>query len=164
MCKIGFFISKIKKFAYTINMSVITTNKRAYFDYEILETFEAGIELQGREVKSIKAGRINLAGSYAVIRGNEVWLLNSDISPYQPKNTPIDYNSKRVRRLLFNKEEIRNLIGKTAEKGLTLAPLKVYTKHDKIKIEIGIAKSKKKFDKRESIKKRDIEREINRKF
>ena len=145
-------------------MSVITTNKRAYFDYNILETCEAGIELKGFEVKAIKTGRVNLSGSYAVIRGNETWLLNSDIPPHQPKNAPLDYDSKRVRRLLLKKEEIKNLINRTAEKGLTLVPLKVYTKRDKIKIEIGLAKSKKKFDKRESIKKRDIERETNRKF
>lgn len=145
-------------------MTVITTNKRAYFDYQILETYEAGIELKGFEVKAIKNGRINLSGSYIVIRANEAWLLNSDIPPHQPKNAPIDYDSKRIRRLLLKKEEIKNLIGRTAEKGLTLMPLKAYTKRDKIKIEIGLAKSKKKFDKRESIKKRDIEREVNRKF
>ncbi len=143
-------------------MPIITTNKRAYFDYNILETYEAGIELFGFEVKSIKTGRVNLTGSYAVIRDNEIWLLNCDIPPYQPKNAPPDYNSKRIRRLLLKKEEIKNLIGKTAEKGLTLMPLKAYTKRDKIKIEIGLAKSKKKFDKKESIKKRDIEREIER--
>ena len=145
-------------------MSIITTNKRAYFDYNILEAYETGIELKGFEVKSIKTGKINLAGSYAVIRGNEVWLLNCDIPPYQPKNAPIDYDSKRVRRLLLKKEEIKNLIDRTIEKGLTLMPLKAYTKHGKIKIEIGLVKSKKKFDKRESIKKRDIEREIQRKL
>lgn len=145
-------------------MSIIATNKRAYFDYEILETYEAGIELRGYEVKSIKTGRINLAGSYAVIQNNQIWLLNSDISAFQPKNAPQDYDSKRTRRLLLKKEEIKNLIGKTAEKGLTLMPLKVYTKRGKIKIEIGLARSKKKFEKKESIKKRDIERETGRKF
>jgi len=145
-------------------MSVISTNKRAYFDYEILETCEAGIELRGFEVKSIKTGRINLAGSYAIIRNNQAWLLNADIPPYQPKNTPLDYDSKRTRRLLLNKLEIKNLIGRTQEKGLTLIPLKVYTKGKigKIKIEIGLAKSRKKVDKRELIKKREVEREIKR--
>lgn len=145
-------------------MPVISTNKRAYFDYEILETYEAGIELFGFEVKAIKTGRINLAGSYAIIQKNQIWLLNCDIPPYQPKNMPADYDSKRTRRLLLKKEEIKNLMGKIAEKGLTLMPLKAYTKRGKIKIEIGLAKSKKKFDKRESIKKRDIEREIQRKL
>lgn len=143
---------------------VITTNKRAYFDYEILETYEAGIELRGFEVKAIKSGRINLAGSYAIIRNNQVWLLNADIPPYQPKNTPVDYDSKRTRRLLLKKSEIKNLIGRTQEKGLTLVPLKVYTKgkFGRIKIEIGLGKSRKKADKRELIKKREVEREIKR--
>jgi len=141
---------------------VISTNKRAYFDYEILETYEAGIELRGFEVKAIKTGRINLAGSYAVIRNNQIWLLNSDIPPYQPKNTPVDYDSKRTRRLLLKHSEIKNLIGRTSEKGLTLVPLRVYTKHQKVKVEIGLGKSRKKADKRELIKKREVEREIKR--
>lgn len=143
-------------------MSIITTNKRAYFDYEILETFEAGIELKGFEVKSIKNGRMNLAGSYAIIRNNEVWLINADIPAFQPKNAPADYDSKRNRRLLLKKSEIKNLIGRTAEKGLTLLPLKVYIKNHRVKIEIGLGRSRKKADKRELIKKRDIEREIRR--
>lgn len=141
-------------------MSIITENKRAYFDYNILEKYEAGIELKGFEVKAIKSGRINLAGAYVIIRNNEAWLLNADIPPYQPKNTPADYDSKRSRRLLLKKSEISNLIGKTQEKGLTLVPLKVYTKgrQQRIKIEIGLAKSRKKYDKRELIKKREWER------
>ncbi len=151
-------------------MSVIATNKRAYFDYQILETYEAGIELLGLEVKSIKTGRINLAGSYAIIRDNQVWLLNADIPAYQPKNAPLDYDPKRTRRLLLKKSEIKNLIGRIQEKGLTLMPLKVYTKNGsvgspragKIKMEIGLAKSRKKADKRELIKKREVEREIKR--
>ncbi len=143
---------------------IITTNKRAYFDYEILETYEAGIELLGFEVKAIKNNRINLAGSYVVIRNNEAWLINADIPAYQPKNAPVDYDSKRTRRLLINKSEITSFIGKIHEKGLTLLPLKVYTKSKKnlIKIEIGLARSKKKADKREIIKKREIQREIRR--
>lgn len=142
----------------------IATNKRAYFDYEILKTYEAGIELFGNETKSIKNGRINLSGSYILIRNNQAWLINAGISPYQPKNAPSDYDSKRTRRLLLKKEEIKELIGKTREKGLTLVPLKVYTKGRKnlIKIEIGIGKSRKKQDKREVIKKREVEREIKR--
>ncbi len=138
----------------------ISTNKRAYFDYKILETYEAGIELRGFEVKAIKTGHINLAGSYAVIKDNQLWLLNADIPAYQPKNTPKDYDSKRTRRLLLKTAEINNLLGKTKEKGLTLVPLKVYTKNRRIKIEIGLAKSKKEFDKRETIKKREAQRQI----
>ncbi len=142
-------------------MPIITTNKRAYFDYRILETYEAGIELKGFEVKATKNGRINLAGAFAIIKNNQIWLLNADIPAYQPKNAPEDYDSKRTRRLLLKKSEIKNLIGRIQEKGLTLAPLKVYTKGEngKIKIEIGLAKSRKKADKRELIKKRDAKRE-----
>ena len=143
---------------------IITTNKRAYFDYEILETYEAGIELLGFEVKAIKNNRINLAGSYVIIRNNEALLINADIPAYQPKNAPVDYDSKRTRRLLINKSEIKSFIGRIQEKGLTLLPLKVYTKSKKnlIKIEIGLARSRKKADKREIIKKREIQREIRR--
>lgn len=143
---------------------IISTNKRAYFDYEILETCEAGIELLGQEVKSIKAGRINLSGAYVIIRGNEARLLNADIPPYQPANFLGDYDPKRTRHLLLRREEIKNLAGRTQEKGLTLMPLKVYTKGRKklIKVEIGLAKSRKKVDKRDLIKKREVEREIAR--
>lgn len=143
---------------------VITTNKRAYFDYEILETFEAGIELKGFEVKAIKSGRINLAGSYAIVRNNQIWLLNADIPPYQPKNMPEDYDSKRTRRLLLKKSEIKNLIGRIQEKGLTLVALKVYTKakQGKIKIEIGLARSRKIRDKRQLIKERESRREMRK--
>ena len=143
---------------------IITTNKRAYFDYQILEIYEAGIELRGFEVKSIKTGRINLAGSYVIIRNNQAWLLNTDIPPYQPKNTPVDYDSKRTRRLLLKRSEIKNLIGRTQEKGLTLVPLKVYTKGrtGKLKIEIGLGKSRRKADKREFIKKREDRKEMRK--
>ncbi len=139
---------------------VITVNKRAYFDYQILETYKTGIELKGFEVKAIKTGKINLAGSYVIVQDNQVWLLNTDVPPYQPKNTPKNYDPKRTRRLLLKKSEIKNLIGRTREKGLTLAPLKVYTKNNKIKIEIGLAKSRKKKDKRALIKKREVEKEM----
>lgn len=140
----------------------ITTNKRAYFDYQILENYEAGIELKGFEVKSIKNGRINLAGSYAILKDNQLWLLNTDIPPYQPKNMPADYDSKRTRRLLLKKSEIKGLIGKTHEKGLTLVPLKVYTKNRIIKVEIGLGKIRKKQDKRELLKKREDEKSIRK--
>lgn len=141
-------------------MTMISENKRARYDYNILEIYEAGLELRGFEVKAIKSGRINIAGSYAIIRNNEVFLINADIPPYQPLNTPADYDSKRTRKLLLKKSEIAGLTGRIKEKGLTLIPLKVYTKgvSGKIKIEIGLGKSKKKADKREKIKKRDIER------
>lgn len=143
-------------------MAVFAINKRASFDYEILETFEVGLELKGFEVKSIAAGRANLSGAHAILKGNEVWLLNLDIPPYQPSNTPEAYDSKRTRKLLLNRAEINQLIGRTKEKGLTLIPLKLYNKHGRIKVEIGLARSKKKGDKREAIKKRDVEREIRK--
>ena len=143
---------------------IIATNKRAYFDYKILETYEAGVELRGFEVKAIKTGHLNLAGSYAIIKNNQLWLLNADIPPYQPKNIPKDYDSKRTRRLLVKTSEIKNLMGCVQGKGLTLVPLKVYTKNRRIKIEIGLAKSKKEFDKREAIKKREVQRQIREKI
>lgn len=142
----------------------ISTNKRAYFDYKILETYEAGIELRGLEVKAIKTGRINLAGSYAIIKDNQLWLLNADVPAYQPKNTPAGYDSRRTRRLLLKTAEIKNLMGRVTEKGLTLMPLKVYTKNSKIKVGLGLAKSKKVFDKREAIKKREVQRQIRQKL
>ncbi len=138
------------------------TNKRAYYDYEILEKFEAGIALLGFEVKSIKNGRINLSGSYVIVKNNEAWLLGSDIPPYQPQNTPKNYDSKRTRKLLLKRQEIRELAGKIQEKNLTLVPLKVYTKNHKIKLEIGLARSRKKADKRELIKKREDKREMRK--
>jgi len=137
-------------------------NRRAYFDYEILETFEAGIELFGFEVKAVKTGHINLSGSFAVIRNNEAWLLNATIPPYQPKNAPADYDPTRSRRLLLHKSQIKELIGSTSQKGLTIVPLKVYTKRNRVKVLIGLARHKKKTDKREVIKRREDRREIER--
>ncbi len=143
-------------------MKVIGKNKRAYFDYKILETLEAGIVLKGFEVKSVKSGRINLGGSYAVLKKNEVWLIGVDIPPYQPKNTPKDYDSQRTRKLLLTEKEIKELIGKTKKSGLTLLPLRVYIKGPFIKVELGLGKHKKQADKREVIKKRDSDRDIRR--
>lgn len=143
-------------------MKTIIENKKAYFKYQILEKFEAGISLIGQEVKSIKLGRINLAGSYVVLKGEEVYLIGANIPPYQPKNVPPDYNPERSRKLLLKKSEIKYLIGKVKQRGLTLVPLKVYTKRGKIKLEFGVGKGKKKVDKRELIKKREFEREKER--
>lgn len=143
-------------------MKILAENKKARFNYEILDKFEAGMILTGREVKSIKAGKISLKGSYVVLRGEEPYLIGANISPYQPKNTPVDYDPERARKLLLNRSEINQLVGKIKERGLTLIPLKVYTKHAKIKLEFGIGKGKKKADKREAIKKRETERTIKR--
>ena len=141
-------------------MKIIAENKKAYFDYEILEKFEAGIVLTGQEVKSIRSGRINLAGSYVILDKEEVFLLNAQIPPYQPKNAPPDYDPARARKLLLNKSEIKYLVGKAQEKRLTLIPLRVYTKKGKIKLEFGLGKGRKKASKKELLRKRDIEREI----
>lgn len=143
-------------------MSELAINRRASFDYDILETYEAGVELAGYEVKSAKEGKINLKGAYALVRNGQLWLLNALISPYQPANMPKDYQPERTRRLLLRKKEINQLIGKVSQKGLTLIPLKVYTKQSKIKVLIGLARHKRKADKREQIKKREAAREIKR--
>lgn len=137
-------------------------NRKARYDYEIQDTLEAGIALKGHEVKAIKTGHVSLRGSFVIVRDEQAWLLNTNIPPYQPKNTPKDYDPNRSRQLLLTKKEIKQLIGKAKEKGLTLVPLKVYNKKGKIKVEIGIGRGKRKIDKREMIKKREMKREIER--
>jgi SsrA-binding protein len=145
-------------------MPVLATNPRAKFDYEILETFEAGLVLFGHEVKSVKKGHISLKGSYVNIKREEAWLINAQISPYQAKNTPDNYDPTRTRKLLLKKAEIKSLIGKTKQKGLTLIPLRVYTKGKRkiLKLEFALGKGKIKTDKREAIKKREDDRRIER--
>ena len=143
-------------------MKVLADNKKAYYNYEILEKFEAGISLVGQEVKSLKTRGVNLAGSYVVIKNNEVLWIGAKIPAYQPKNAPSNYNPERSRKLLLRKKEIKHLIGKAKQKGLTLIPLRIYTKDGKIKLEFGIGKGLKKLDKRELIKKRGVEREIQK--
>jgi len=139
---------------------IIAENKSAYFDYEILETIEAGIVLTGPEVKAIKKGTVNLTGSYVNIDKNGiVWLTNMHIAPYPPASgVQKNYNPTRARKLLLKKTEIASLIGKSKVKGLTIIPLKVYTKGGILKVEIGLSRGKKKWDKREIIKKREEER------
>ncbi|MDI6883077.1 MAG: SsrA-binding protein SmpB [Patescibacteria group bacterium] len=143
-------------------MPVLVINKKAQYNYQILEKYKAGIVLQGQEVKSIKAGRISLQGSFVVLKGSEVFLLGAKVPAWQPKNAPADYNPQRSRKLLLQKREIKQLIGKAHQKGLTMVPLKVYTERGKIKLEFAMVKGKRKFDKREKIKKREVEREIRR--
>lgn len=143
-------------------MNVLAENRKAYFDYEILETFHAGMVLIGQEVKSIKAGRISLAGAYVVFRGDELYLIGAKVSPWQPKNAP-RYDPERSRKLLLRKKELNYLVGKVREKGLTLIPLKVYSiSGGKLKLEFVLGKGKRRRDKREIIKKREVEREIQR--
>lgn len=133
-------------------------NRRAYYDYEILEKFEAGIILTGSEVKSVKAGKIKLEGSFVKIINNEAFLVNSHIHPYQFADNR-NYEPTRSRKLLLHKDQIQTLATKTASSGLTLVPLSCYTMGRLIKLEIGTGKGKKKWDKREAIKKRDQLRE-----
>lgn len=141
---------------------MLAQNKLALFNYEILEKFEAGLMLTGQEVKSAKASQISLRGSYVNIKNGEAWLINAHISLYKMAGTLSGYDPLRARKLLLHKKEIMRLTGKLAEKGLTLVPLKVYTKRDKIKVEIGLAKGKKQSDKRAQIKKREDERGMRR--
>lgn len=143
-------------------MTSYAENRKARFDYEIIETFEAGIILQGFEVKAIKSGRANLAGTFALIKDGELFLVNTDIPPYQSNNTPEGYDPKRTRKLLIKGVEMHNLIGKLKSEKLTLVPLKLYNKQGFVKVEIALARGKKKSDKRETIRKRETKREIAR--
>ena len=137
-------------------------NKRARFDYEILEEFSAGIVLSGHETKSIKQGHCSLSGAHAIVRNNELYIVGMQIPSFQPENIPTDYDPDRVKKLLMKKGEIATILGKL-KSGLTLVPLKVYnTKRGLLKIQLGLGRGLKKHDKRELIKKREIEREIQR--
>lgn len=133
-------------------------NPRAGFDYEILETVEAGLVLKGFEVKAIRDGKASLRGAYVKIVGGKPMLIGAHIAPYQPGNTPETYDPDASRPLLFSKREINGLIGLAKERGLTLIPLKLYSKGRRVKLSVGIAKGKKKYDKRETIKKKDVAR------
>jgi SsrA-binding protein len=139
----------------------ITVNRKARHEYSILQTFEAGIVLQGTEVKSLRQGKVNLVDSYAALKNSEVWLIGAHISEYTQGNIN-NHIPTRDRKLLLNKSEIRRLIGKVKEKGLTLIPLRLYFKGGKVKLELALAKGKKVYDKRESIAKKDLQREQER--
>lgn len=143
-------------------MSILLENKKAYFDYEILEKFEAGMKLLGWEVKAIKDKKASLAGARAIIRAGEIFLVGLDIAPYQPNNLPQNYEEQRTIKLLLSKKEINRAEGKISQKGLTLVPLKLYTKSGKIKAEVALVKGKKQFEKREKIKSREDKRKIDR--
>jgi SsrA-binding protein len=143
-------------------MKTYAVNKRATYDYEILDKLEAGLVLKGYEVKSIKTGHISLKGAYVTITGNEAFLINANIPAYQPLNMPKDYQPDQSRKILLRKSQLKSLIGKISQKGLTLVPIKVYSKGGLIKVEIGIGKGKRKIDKREEIKRRDAKRKIER--
>lgn len=139
-------------------------NRRSTSDYEILETFEAGIELLGHEVKSLRNNQGSLVGSFITVRGGEAFLIGSNIPAYQEKNTPEDYDPKRNRKILLKKVQIAELASHEAKKGLTIVPISMYNSKTKIKVKIAVVRGKKKFDKREDIKKRDTDRDIRREF
>jgi SsrA-binding protein len=141
-------------------MRVIATNKKAYFNYELLENYEAGVSLVGSEVKSLRQGRVSLKDSYAEVRGGEVFLLNFHISPYEAANR-FNHDPEREKKLLLHRQEIKRLSGKIKEKGLTLVPTKVlFNDKGKVKVEIALAKGKRAYQKKEVIKERDREREL----
>lgn len=143
-------------------MTTYVQNRKAHFNFSIEDTIETGIELYGFEVKAIKAGKGNLAGAFGIVRGAEVFIVNMNIPPYQTENTPKDYDPDRPRKLLLNKKEIAELTDLDKRGGLTLIPTSLYSKGRRIKVALAVAKGKKLFDKRESIKKRDTDRDIRR--
>jgi SsrA-binding protein len=142
-------------------MKLIAQNRKAFHDYTIEETLEAGIMLVGTEVKSLREGKVNLKDSYVIVKDSEVFLLNCHISPYSHGNI-MNHDPLRTRKLLIHKKEISKLQGKAAIKGYSLIPLKIYFKGSHAKVEIGLAKGKKQYEKRESIKKKEADREIQR--
>jgi SsrA-binding protein len=136
----------------------VAENRKAFHDYHLLETFEAGIALLGTEVKAIREGRVNLRDSYARVEDGEVFLYNVNISPYSHRGY-VDHEPLRARKLLLHRDEIRKLIGKTVERGMTLVPVRMYFKNGRVKVAISLAKGKKEYDKRETIKRREADRE-----
>lgn len=145
----------------TSKIKIITSNRKANYEYSILSKYEAGIVLLGTEVKSLRDSKVNIQDSYGKIIKDEVWIINASINEYKFGNIN-NHDPLRNRKLLLNKREIRKIKQELQEKGLTLVPLKIYFRGSKIKVEIGIAKGKKLYDKRESIKKRDTERKLSR--
>jgi len=144
-------------------MTHLANNKRARHDYEILEKFEAGLVLTGAEVKSAKAGRVNLQGAYVIPKAGELWLIGMNIAPYMPaKGAQTGYDAERDRKLLLKSKEVAYLLGKQAAKGLTVVPLSVYTRHRFIKVELGVGRGKTQHDKRNVLRRRETEREIRR--
>ncbi|NJM90062.1 MAG: SsrA-binding protein SmpB [Hydrococcus sp. RU_2_2] len=143
-------------------IKIVSDNRQARHLYEILETYEAGIQLVGTEVKAIRAGKVNLRDGYALIRNGEALLLNVHISPYEASGQYFNHDPRRTRKLLLNRKEISKLIGQVEQKGLTLVPLKMYFKGSWVKISIGLGRGKKLHDKRETLKRRQDERDMAR--
>jgi SsrA-binding protein len=138
--------------------TLIADNRKAWFDYHVLETFEAGVQLLGTEVKGIREGKASLRDAYARVDKGEVWLFNVHINPYSHRGY-VDHDPKRKRKLLLHAIEIRKLIGKTTERGLTLVPLRMYFKRGRVKVAIALVKGKQAHDKRETLRKREVDRE-----
>lgn len=145
------------------NVKVLAKNRKARHDYHIEETFEAGIVLQGTEVKSIRLGRVNLKDSFALLENSELFLHNMHIAPYRHGNR-YNHDPERKRKLLLHKREIRTLIGRTTEKGFTLVPLSIYLKHNLVKVELALVKGKKQYDKRRDLMKKEAHRDMERAF
>jgi len=145
-------------------MAIFLDNRKAHFNYSIEDTFEAGIELFGFEVKSVKKGQGNLNSAFCIVRGREAYIIGLQIPPYQPNNTDPTYDPDRTRKLLLSKKEIKKLADKDDTKGLTLVPLSMYSKGPYIKVSVAVARGKKVFDKREIIKNRDLDREMAREY
>ncbi len=143
------------------DIKVVATNRKAYHDYHIEETHEAGIALTGTEIKSVRAGSVNLKDSYAVVKDGEAWLLNVHVSSYGPASRQ-NVDPDRTRKLLLHRNEINRLMGRVQEKGLTIIPLRMYLKHNRAKVELALVRGKRQYDKREAIAKRDTDREIQR--
>ena len=156
------FLETLPLSDYNSLMTTGIKNSKATFDYEILQRFTAGLELLGFEVKAIRAGQGNLRGAYIAVRDGEAYLMGANIPAYQPKNAPKDYDPLRVRKILLSKKELEELARAEETKGLTIVPLSVYNKGRFLKLDLAIARGKKKFDKREAIKKRDTERDLKR--
>jgi SsrA-binding protein len=143
-------------------MTTYLSHKKAHFDYEVLDTYEAGLVLQGHEVKSLRNKRGKLEGGHVIVRGGEAFLVGININAYQPLNTPKSYDPERVRKILLSKKQILELETKTETAGLTAIPLRLYNHGRNIKLEIGVVRGKKKQDKRQSIQARDVKRDIER--
>lgn len=141
-------------------MPTLAVNKKARFDYDLLETLEGGLKLSGAEVKSVKAGHTQLKGAFLHVQGGELWLKGAFIAAYKPAGAREDYDPNRDRKVLVHRRELSRLIGKRQAEGLTLVPLSIYTKGDLVKLAFAVARGKKKFEKREAIKKRDVQRDL----
>lgn len=143
-------------------LPTLAYNKRAKFDYDLIETYEAGLELLGTEVKSVRAKNVSLKGAFVTIKDNQAWLTNATIPPWQMVNAPKEYDPARPRRLLVKKSELKHFIGAKQQQGLTIIPIRVYSRGPYIKLELALARGKRKFNKKQAKKERDIQRDVER--